>query len=111
MFSQKQSENEDIYKNALGNLYTQPEKTITISEYLSINADSDEERSKALNLKAEAQILQGNDIVALNALLESLHLNALNDDSTELLRTNLILIDLYRKLGIYPKSGRKTKSG
>ncbi|MPT30313.1 MAG: hypothetical protein E2600_01330, partial [Chryseobacterium sp.] len=58
MFPQKKSEKEDIYKNALGDLYTHPEKTITISEYLSINADSDEERSKALNLKAEAQILQ-----------------------------------------------------
>ena len=104
MFSQKQSENEDIYKNALGNLYAQPEKTITISEYISINADSDEERSQALNLKAEAQILQGNYIVALNALLESLHLNALNDNSTELLRTNLILSDLYRKLGIIPNA-------
>lgn len=101
MFSQKQSENEDIYKNALGNLYTHPEKTITISEYLSINADSDEQRSKALNLKAEALILQGNNIVALNALLESLHLN---DDSMELLQTNLILSDLYRRLGIIPKA-------
>ncbi|MPS74900.1 MAG: helix-turn-helix domain-containing protein [Chryseobacterium sp.] len=104
MFSQKKSENEDIYKNALGNLYSHPEKTITISEYLSINAGSDEERSKALNLKAEAQILQGNYIVALNALLESLHLNSVNDDSIELLRTNLILGDLYRKLGVIPKA-------
>lgn len=104
MFSQKQSETEDIYKNALENLYTQPEKTITVSEYLSINADSDEERSNALNLKAEAQILQGYYIVALNALLESLHLNTLNEDSIELLRTNLILSDLYRKLGIIPKA-------
>ncbi|WP_312765484.1 helix-turn-helix transcriptional regulator [Epilithonimonas sp.] len=104
VFSQKKSENEDIYKNALVNLYSHPEKTITISEYLSINADSDEERSNALNLKAEAQILQGNYIVALNALLESLHLNSVNDDSTELLRTNLILGDLYRKLGVIPKA-------
>ncbi|WP_175487202.1 helix-turn-helix domain-containing protein [Epilithonimonas hungarica] len=104
MFPQKKSEKEDIYKNALGDLYTHPEKTITISEYLSINADADEERSKALNLKAEAQILQGNYIVALNALLESLHSNSFNDDSTELLRTNLILGDLYRKLGVIPKA-------
>ena len=104
MFSQKQSEGEDIYKNAVENLYAHPEKTITVSEYLSINAGSDEERSKALNLKAEARILQGNYIVALNALLESLHLNSENDDSPAVLRTNLILSELYRKLGIIPKA-------
>jgi len=104
IFSQKKSENEDIYKNALANLYANPEKTITISEYLSINADSDEERSKILNLKAEAQILQGNYIVALNALLESLHLNSDNVNSTAFCRTNLILSEFYRKLGIIPKA-------
>jgi len=106
-FSQKQSDDDDIYKNAVENLYAHPEKTITVSEYLSINAGSDEERSKALNLKAEAQILQGNYIVALNALLESLHLNSENDDSPAVLRTNLILSELYRKLGIIPKSEEK----
>ncbi|UQB69685.1 helix-turn-helix domain-containing protein [Epilithonimonas zeae] len=106
-FSQKQSDDNDIYKNAAENLYAHPEKTITVSEYLSINAASDEERSKALNLKAEAQILQGNYIVALNALLESLHLNSENDDSSAVLRTNLILSELYRKLGIIPKAEEK----
>lgn len=109
VFSQKKSENEDIYKNAVGNLYTHPEKSITISEYLSINADTDEQRSKALNLKAEAQILQGNYIIALNALLESIHLNSVNEDSAELLRTNLILGDLYRKLGVIPKAEERLK--
>ena len=103
-FSQKQYDDNDIYKNAAENLYAHPEKTITVSEYLSINAGSDEERSKALNLKAEAQILQGNYIVALNTLLESLNLNSENDDSPTLLRTNLILSELYRKLGIIPKA-------
>ena len=106
-FSQKQSDDDDIYKNAVENLYAHPEKTITVSEYLSINAGSDEERSKALNLKAEAQILQGNYIVALNALLESLHLNSENSDSPAVLRTNFILSELYRKLGIIPKSEEK----
>ena len=107
MFSQKQLDDDDIYKNAAKNLYAHPEKTITVSEYLSINVGSDEERSKALNLKAEAQILQVNYIVALNALLESLHLNSENDDSPTVLRTNLILSELYRKLGIIPKAEEK----
>ncbi|WP_147366859.1 response regulator transcription factor [Epilithonimonas arachidiradicis] len=104
LWSQKQSENEDIFENAAGNLYTHPEKTITVSEYLSINPGSNEERFKALNLKAEALILQGNYILALNALLESFHLNSDSGDTTTLSRTNLILSELYRKLGIIPKA-------
>jgi len=109
LFSQKKTENEDIYKTALGNLYTHPEKTIAISDYLTINTHSDDEQSRSLNLKAEAEIIQGNYIVALNALLESLHINASNPQSLVFLRTNLILSELYRKLGIIPKADDRLK--
>ena len=109
LFSQNKTENEDIYKTALGNLYSHPEKTITISEYLTINTTADEEQSRSLNLKAEAEIIQGHYILALNALLESLHINSENPQSLVFLRTNLILSELYRKLGIIPKAEERLK--
>lgn len=102
-FSQRQTEKEELYQNAYSNLYSNPEKTITISEYLISNAVSTEEKAKALNLKAETLILQGKYVVALNTLLEAINLNK-NENSQELIFTHLILSDLYRQLGVISKS-------
>lgn len=103
IFSQRLTEKEELYQNAYGNLYSNPEKTITISEYLINNSSSTEEKLKALNLKAETLIIQGKYIVALNTLLESLNFNN-DENSSEIVSTNLILSDLYRQLGIYSKA-------
>lgn len=107
-FSQRQTEKEELYQNAYGNLYSNPEKTITISEYLISNAVSTEEKAKALNLKAETLILQGKYVMALNTLLEAINLNK-NESSEELAFTHLILSDLYRQLGVVSKSEERSK--
>lgn len=102
-FAQRQTEKDELYQNAYENVYSNPEKTITVSEYLISNAGSKEEKAKALNLKAETSVIQGKYIVALNVLLEAVNLNQ-NENSEEFILTHLILSDLYRQLGVISKA-------
>lgn len=102
--AQVPSEKETLYKNAQENLYSNPEKSITISEYIINNNSSVSEKSRALNLKAQALIIQGKYIFGLNTLLECVNLNSKSEDAEQLIVTNLILSDLYRQVGVMSKA-------
>lgn len=103
-YAQSMNEREGLYQNAQKNIYSNPEKAITISEYLINNTTSASEKSKALHLKAEALMVKGQYVSVLNTLFECLNLNRDGEDMEQLITTNLLLGEFYRQLGISTKA-------
>ena len=91
----------ELLREAQGKVYSQPEQTEKIAEYIIKQAESDTVKAHALLLLSQSQYAQGNLNGAAKNILEAQELTGQNEDVGLNLQISQFAIKLMRELGLH----------